>query len=308
MRCARIGWTIALLPLLAGAADNAAMALRPDMFYSSDADGNETQKIGLGWDWRHMDREHWLGLDVQHARFSGDGWSHEEQRVYGHAAGTFGKQVSDDTWRWQFKLGSNGDTALGSASLHTEGPQRREIFFERERLETEAAVARNQMHNFLGAAIDLPFTSHLSSTLLGGYQTFGDGNERVHARANLVFVTVPSIGFSTQLRTRYYHDSEPYTGGYYSPPWYGEALGVLAIRRVIGGYSWRGAVGFGRQRSADEDWKRARLMEFSFETPRRYQSSLRLNLGYTDTPVISDVGSSTNYSYRYVSIEAVIVF
>ena len=57
-------------------------------------------------------------------------------------------------WRWQGRLGTNGHTALGSVTLNTEGPQRRELFFEREALETQAGVERGQMYNIAGAALD----------------------------------------------------------------------------------------------------------------------------------------------------------
>jgi hypothetical protein len=114
------------------AAEESSMAVRPEAFLASDSDGNEVSKTSLSWKWQYSDREHWMGIDVQRARFSGEDWSHEEERVYGRAAGTFGaSEVSDDTWRWQARLGTNGDTALGSISLNTEGPNRREIFFER---------------------------------------------------------------------------------------------------------------------------------------------------------------------------------
>jgi hypothetical protein len=284
------------------------MAVRPEAFLSSDADGNEVQKTSLGWNWRYHDREHWTGLDVQHARFSGDGWSHEEQRVYGRAAGTFGdRKVNDDTWRWQARLGSNGHTALGNITLNTEGPKRREIFFEREALETRAGVERGQMYNFAGAAVDHPLGARASGTALAGLQTFGDGNERIHVRANLVFSVVPEQGLSLQARTRYYHNSEPHLGGYYSPDWYGQALGVLAVRRVMHGYTLRAIAGLGRQRSADESWKRARLAELGFESPRWRQSWVRLVAGYTDTPVANAHGMGS-YSYRYGMLEANIAF
>ncbi|HYU68913.1 MAG TPA: hypothetical protein VEL09_06235, partial [Burkholderiales bacterium] len=63
----------------------------------------------------------------------------------------------------------------------------------------------------------------------------------------------------------------------------------------------------GRQASADEDWKRARLVEFGFETPRWRQSWLRLVAGYTDTPVVTSDGIGS-YSYRYGTLEAVVAF
>ncbi len=302
------GLVLMVIATIGTAAEEASMAVRPEAFLSSDADDNEVRKMSLGWDWRHSDRDHWTGVDVQQVRFSDADWSHSEQRVYGRAASTLGTgAVTDATWRWRVKLGSNGHTALGSIGLNTEGPNRREIFFEREALETRAGVERRQMYNFAGAAFDQPFNTRTSGTVLAGLQTFGDGNERIHLRGNLVFSAVPEQGLSLQVRSRYYHNSDPYLGGYYSPEWYGEALGVLALRRVVHGYTWRGVAGLGRQRNADEGWKRARLLEFGFESPRWRQSWLRLVAGYTDTPVATSSGTGS-YSYRYGMLEAVAVF
>ncbi|NZA27763.1 hypothetical protein H0E84_15395 [Luteimonas sp. SJ-92] len=299
---------LALLPHAPALAEDQFTALRPRVFASSDADGNETWKTSLGWDWTRTDREHWTGVDVEHARFSGDGWSHSEQRAYLNAGGTFGTgETTDDTWRWQARVGSNGDDLIGSASLHTEGPHRRELFVERDLLETRGGTELGRMSTFAGAAIDQPLGGRLSGTLLAGLQDFGDDNLRTHLRGNLVHALLPEQGISLQLRTRYYRNSEPYAGDYYSPEWYGEALGVLALRRVIGGYTWRAAAGIGRQRSADDDWKRARMVQVGLETPRWKQSWLRLDAGYSDTPVATSTGAGS-YSYRYLMLEAVTAF
>lgn len=289
-------------------AEDATGALQPRLQLSSDAEGNDVRKLSLGWDWKRVDREHWLGAEVQHARFSGDGWAHDEQRVYLGAAGVAGQgPVDDDAWRWQARLGSNGHTVLGSASIHTEGPRRREVFFERELLETRAGIERRQMYNFLGAAIDHPFSDRFSGTVLAGVQTFGDSNRRDHLRANLVYAVAPEQGISIQLRNRYYRNSEPYTGGYFSPPWYAETVAAVGVRRVVGGHAWRVIAGSGRQRTADEGWKRARVFELGYESPRWRQSWLRVSAGYSDTPVATSTRSAT-YSYRYLMLESVVAF
>lgn len=295
-------------PAAAARAGEGGSALQPRMQLSSDAEGNEVAKLSLGWDWRRVDREHWTGLEVQHARFAGEGWSHQEQRAYLAAAGVFGQgPVDDDAWRWQARIGSNGHTALGSASMHTEGPRRREVFFERELLETRAGIGRRQMYNFLGAAIDHPFGDRFSGTALAGVQTFGDGNRRDHLRANLVYAVAPGHGLSIQLRNRYYRNSHAYAGGYFSPPWYAETVAALGARRVVGGHAWRLIAGAGRQRTADEGWKRARVLEVGYESPRWRQSWLRVHAGYSDTPVATST-RSTNYSYRYLMVDAVVAF
>jgi hypothetical protein len=277
-------------------------ALRPDAWFSSDAEGNETRKVGLGWDWQRTDLEHWVGLKVEHARFSGDGWSENEQRVYLRAAG------GPEQWRWQAAVGSNGHDLIGNASWFTTDDFRKELFIEREVLETEEGVRRNLVQTYAGAAIDIPFNDRWSATVLGGLQDFGSGdNLRTHARVNLSFLAFPEQGVSVQLRNRYYRNSDPFEGSYYSPDWYRESLGVLAWRRHINGYHLRAAAGWGRQKSAGDDSKRARMIEVWMETPRWKRSWLRAYAGYTDTPVLTNTGRGS-YAYRYFNIEAVVAF
>lgn len=300
------GLVIALvlaMPLgaLAADAEQAQQALRPELWLSSDADDNETQKYGLGWDLRRYDRDHWLGLKLEQARFAGTGWAETEQRLYLRAAG-------GDAWKWRVDAGSNGHDLLGSASVHSEDARRKEFFVEREVLETREGVEHGWVQTFAGAAIDLPMGDRWTATGLVGAQDFGSGdNLRTHVRGNLIFAVAPEQGLSLQLRSRYYRNSDPYEGDYFSPRWYGEALGVLAWRRHWGGYTWRAAAGWGRQRSEDEGSKRARMLEVGLETPPWKQAWLRANAGYKDTPVLNDTGTGS-YAYRYLSLEAVIAF
>ena len=278
-------------------------AVRPEAWYSSDAEGNHTRKLGVGWDWRRRDIEHWVGAKVEHARFSGKGWAENEQRVYLRAAG------GPEAWRWQATVGSNGHDLLGNASWHTTDRFRKELFVEREVLETEEGARRHLVQTFAGGAIDIPFNDRWSATVLGGLQDFGSGdNLRTHARANLSFLVLPEQGLSLQWRNRYYRNSDPYEGSYYSPPWYRESLGVVSWRRYLGeGYHLRAAVGWGRQKSAGDESRRARMAEVWFETPRWKRSWLRAYAGYSDTPVLTNTGRG-RYAYRYVSVEAVVAF
>jgi len=283
--------------------------VRPEAMLSRDAEGNDVRKLSLGWDFWRTDLEHWAGLQVEDAHFSGPGWSHGEQRAYVRGAGTFGAApVTDDTWRWQARAGSNGHALLGSASVHTEGPSRLEAFFERDLVETQAGIRRGQVYDFAAAAIDHAFTERFSGTLLAGAQDFEDGNLRGHLRGNLVYALLPEQGVSVQLRERYFHNDKPRAGDYYSPRQYEQTLGVLALRRVIGGNTWRAVAGYGRQRAAGESSKRARLLELSYESPRWRRSHLKIIAGYTDTPTVTSAGGAGNYNYRYLMLEWVIPF
>lgn len=283
-------------------------AVRLDAFHSSDADGAELGKLGLGWDFSRRDREHWIGLKAEQARFAEHGWSHREQRVYLQAAGTLGDaEVDDDTWRWRVSPGTNGDILLGSAALNTEGPRRRELFIERDLLETRLGVERGQVVTFLGAAIDQPVGSRGSVTGLVGWQDFDDGNQRLHLRGTGVMSVWREQGLSLQLRTRYFRSSRPNLGGYFSPSRYVDVIPAVGWRRWLSGHQLNAVVGIGRQRTGDADWRRARLLQVGYESPRWRDSWVRVDAGYSDTPGTSSV-EGDGYDYRFVRVEAVVAF
>jgi hypothetical protein len=146
---------LAPVPALAQSVDpNAAdrsPAVGADVFYASDADDTELMRVGLNLDWRHRGPEEYLGIRLEKARFnpSGRGWQSDE-RVYLRAADQLGQ------WKWSAQAGTDGDTVLGSASIHDESKFRKEVFLEREILETPQGLDRGIYYTFAGAAIDLP--------------------------------------------------------------------------------------------------------------------------------------------------------
>lgn len=293
--------TLAVLGALAApafAADDAIdQAARADLTVSSDSDGNQTIKAGLGWDWRYAAPDQWSGLQLQRVRFSGRGWSKQEQRAYLSGAGLAGR------WAWEGDIGTNGHRLLGSASIHSDDAYRKEFFVERDVLETRQGIRDGWVQTYAGGALDIPLSERWSATTLAGLQDFGVGsNLRSHLRANLVFALLPQQGISVQLRTRYYHDSQTGEGDYYAPGTYRQALGVLAWRRYIGGTQWYARAGLGRQQSGDDAWRQARLLELGVETPRWKQAWLRLDAGYTDTPALNG-SSDDGYDYRYAQLQ-----
>lgn len=294
--------TLAVLCALAPAAlaqerEQARQAVASEVMASSDSDGNHTTKVSLGWDWRYAAPDQWSGVQVQDADFRGDGWRKREQRVYLAGAGAAG------SWRWEGKLGSNGDRLLGSGSIHSQDPYRKELFVERDVLETRQGVRHGWVQTYAGAALDVPFSDRWSGTVLGALQDFGVGdNLRAHLRAYLIYALLPQQGLSLQLRTRYYHDSHTGEADYYTPGEYRQALGVLAWRRNVGGYQWYARAGLGRQRSGSDAWRQARLLEFGLDTPHWKQAWLRLDAGYSDMPAINGSADS-GYDYRYALLQ-----
>lgn len=279
--------------VLGAAAPAAAQAPPPaigaDIFYSSDAEDTEVLKTGINFDLRHSGPDEYVGFRVERARFRPLGQDRETvERVYIRAADTIGG------WKWNATVGTDGDTVLGSAAIHDEARFRKEFFVEREILETPQGIARGIYYTFAGAAIDLPADDRNIVTLVAGVQPFTGDNVRTHLRATYVHVVEPSWGLTAQLRTRYFHSSEPGEFDYFSPRWYAEVLPVLQMRRFVGGWQLLGAAGYGAQRNSDSKWRSARYFNARVTSPAfREDWAVSGNALYTSTPV----GTGTSYGY-----------
>ena len=282
---------VALLPAcLLGASPqaHAQQAFGTEIFASDDADDTSILKTGLFYDFRHLDSEHYRGIKVEEARFrpfGGD--TMREQRLYYRFADT------GDRWKWNGALGTDGDTWLGSASIHTEEARRQEYFVEREILETPLGLDRGLYYTFLGAAYDLPLDERNILTGLVGVQDFSGDNTRLHLRGRYIRVLKEDWGLSAQLRTRYFHSTEPGEFDYYSPRWYAEAIPTLQLRRFRGGWQYQAAAGWGRQRDSESGWRSARLLEAAITSPKTRDWFFRARVGYSNTPI------NTGYTYDY---------
>lgn len=283
MRMHRLtGLLLAVLPFPA-----LADAVWLDGFHSSDNEDLTVTRLAGSYLWDYADIEHYQGLRVERVRFDGAGYAEEENRLYYRFAGTRGDL------KWNGAIGSNGDSWLGNASVWLDTEARKELFLERERVESRQALANDVYATFVGGAADFPLGERFTLVTLLGLQDFTGDNLRTHARARLVYALQPDWGLTAQLRTRYWRNSDPYEYDYFSPDWYGEALAVLGWRRHVGDYQLQAAIGYGRQRASDRDQDAAELLEFGVTSPKRGPWYFKLTGGYTTTPV------GTNYAYRY---------
>lgn len=251
-------------------------------FYSSDADGTEIAKTALDLDFRHLDSEHYQGLSLELAQFRpfGQPWV-QDHRAY------FRFADSNDRWKWNGRIGSDGNTVLGSASIHNEDARRQEYFVEREIVETPLGLQRGLYSTDVGGAWDLPFDERNVLTTVLGVQDFSGGNVRLHYRGNFIHVVNPDWGLSAQLRVRYFHDSAPNQFDYYSPSWYAQAIPTLQVRRFVSGWRYMAAAGYGVQTdSAASSWHPARLLEASVTSPKDgHDWVFNAAFTYTNTPV-----------------------
>ncbi|HEY8591550.1 MAG TPA: hypothetical protein VIL42_01650 [Sphingomicrobium sp.] len=285
-----LGCAAALFAAPAMAADEPRRgAVGSDLFFSTDAEDTSVIRAGLNLDFVHEGPEKYYGVRVEKAWFEPLGGEREGRtRVYLRAADDKGP------WKWNATIGTDGDTVLGSATIHDEAKFRKELFIEREILETPLGLKRGIYYTFLGAAIDLPADDRNVVTLVGGVQKFTGDNVRTHLRATAVHVFNPDQGLSVQLRTRYFHNSDPREFDYYSPRWYVSAVPVLQIRRfTASGWRYLLAGGVGVQRDADTDWRRSSYFNAQVSTPVRRAWSGNASLLFSETPTTS--GQSYNY-------------
>src|SRR5690606_36846494 len=141
-----------------------------------------------------------------------------------------------DEWKWNIAIGSDGHRFLGSASLFSDSDDRhREVFFERDIVGTETGLSRGLYYSFLGATADFPLGARDTLVGLAGWQDYDGDNDRLHLRGRYIHVVSGEHGLSLQLRARYFRNSKAHESDYYSPRCYGEAMGVIALRRWHGG-------------------------------------------------------------------------
>ena len=265
-----------------------------DVFYSTDADHTEVARAGINLDFGYRDPDHHWGIRLEKAWFNpvGRGWEGRE-RVYLRGAGDL------SAWKWSGQIGTDGHTAIGSASIHDEARFRKEFFLEREILETRQGLDRGIYYTFGGAALDLPVNDRNIITAVAGLQEFTGENLRSHLRANYVHVLKPEWGLSAQLRTRYFHDSVPHEYDYYSPRWYAQVLPVLQMRRTTdSGWRYLVAGGLGSQRDSDSGWRRSSYLTAQVTAPARGKWAGNAAVLFSETP------TTAGQSYNYLQLTA----
>lgn len=262
------------------------------IFYSSDSDATEIVRTAIDFDLRNERDDRRLGVRLEKAWYDPAGTGiRERERIFLQAADIAGN------WNWKARVGTDGDTIIGSVSAHDNSSFRKEVFLERDIVETRQGLDRGIYSTFGGAAIDIPLDERNVFTVLAGVQAFAGDNTRVHLRGNYVHVLKPEWGLSAQLRGRYFHSSNPGEFDYYSPRWYAQILPVAQLRRFVGGWELVGAAGTGVQRDASSDWRQSHYAHLRFRSPRSSENwSVHGEITYTDAPSDS-AGIGEGYSY-----------
>lgn len=268
-----------------------------ELFYASDSDGSEVVRAALNFDLRNAGENDHIGFSIEKAWYRpANGGDESRERAFVTAAGERGK------WQWRARIGSDGDTVIGSIAVNDTRPLRKEFFVERDIVETRQGLQRGIYATFAGAAIDLPAGDRNSFTALVGVQDFTGDNVRLHLRGSYIHILKRDWGLSAQLRGRYFQNSAPREFDYYSPRWFAQVLPVVQVRRFVGGWELVGAAGIGAQRDADSKWRQSRFAQARFRSPiRASRWSVNGGITYSSTPAFTDTSDSA-YSYLQISL------
>ena len=287
----------ALTPLNAQNASATARAEAGDpaggveFWASTDSDHTDVVKLlaRILWDFERPDQ--YQGIAVERAWFRPQGQHvRTENRAYLDFAGDAGAK-----WRWRARVGTNGHNLLGSASLRS-ADWSKELFIEREIVETPLGLDKGIYYTFAGASMDLPAGERDTFNAMAGIQEFTGRNVRLHLRGTFVHVARPKLGLSLQLRTRYFHSTVPHEFDYYSPRAFFQAVPVVQMRRFDrSGWMYLAALGYGAQKATGSRWQAARLADLRIESPARSRKlQAFVQLQYSNNSLNAGAG---NYHY-----------
>ena len=262
-----------------------------ELWTSDDSDKTSVVKLLGRALWQFDGPEQYQGIDLERAWFSPEGQHVRTQtRVYVDLAGGKGSP-----WQWATRIGTNGDTILGSASVRS-SDWSKELFVEREVVETPRGLDQGIYYTFAGASADLISRGADTFNALAGIQKFTGRNDRFHLRATYVHVLEPKLGLSLQLRARYFHSTVPGEFDYYSPRDFVQLIPVVQVRRHShSGWMYLVAVGYGAQKATASSWQAARLADLRVESPvtaKNLQTFAQLQ--YSNNSLI---GAAGNYNY-----------
>ncbi len=267
-----------------------------ELWSSTDSDKTDVVKVLGRALWNFEGGDEFQGIAIERAWFRPQGGrARKQDRIY--------LELADDLagkWLWRTRLGTDGDTVIGSATLRA-SDWSKEFFIEREIVETPRGIDEGIYYTFVGASFDFPASEQDVFNGMFGIQEFTGTNERLHIRGSYVHVLKPEIGLSAQLRGRFFHSTSPGEFDYYSPSNFVQLLPVVQMRRFDGdGWMYLVALGYGAQKATGSQWQDARLADVRIESPaslRKLQAFGQLQ--YTNSSLSGAAGD-----YHYVMARA----
>lgn len=299
---------VALAFVLAGAAHAQSSATLGNVDVSSDTDGFHATRVRAGGLYPYGSYLDHFGVAVQSTRYSQSGWSRDAGGVVA-------------LWRGQDAAtlaGINAEAGVVQVAGHTRGvgdvtwglrPAANtgvELIAAGDLVATQKAIDRAIAYGFFAASVEQTFAERFTAIGLAGYQTFTDGNDRVHLRARLIWQAVPEYGLNVQLRWRQFDSrKDDVEGAYFNPDRYRQWQVAAGMRRRFGSWLWIGALGAGRETINGDDTHPVRVAEIRGEGALTDKLRLALyatynrSTGYVDSP---------DYSYRQVGVTLIYPF
>lgn len=257
-------WTVPLKAQDAKAASrDGSPSAGLELWSSTDSDGTDVIKLLVRGAWRDSGPYRYSGLAVEKVWLRPQGQqTRQDSRIYADLADSAGDELL-----WRARIGTDGHSWLGSAGLRTKDWSK-ELFLEREIVETARGIDERIYYTFVGGSFDVPLSEKRTLTVAGAVQAFTGRNERLHIRASYVQVVKPDLGLSVHLRGRYFHSTAPGEFDYYSPRNFVQILPVVQMRRFTrSGWMLLAAAGYGGQKATGSEWQSARLADIRFESP-----------------------------------------
>jgi hypothetical protein len=301
-------WVVAALAFVLAVAAHAEPAALGNMDVSSDTDGFHAARVRIGGLYPYGSYLDHFGVAIQTTRYSQSDWSRNAGGVVG-------------LWRDQDPrtlAGINAEAGVVQVAGHTRGvgdvtwglrpaPDTGvELIAAGDLVGTQKAIDRAIAYGFLAASVEHTFAERFTAIGLAGYQSFTDGNDRVHLRARLIWQAVPDYGVNVQLRWRQYESRrEDVDGAYFNPDRYRQWQAALGMRRRLGSWVWTGSLGAGRETINGTDTHPVRLAEIRGEGALTDRLRLALyaiysrSTGYVDSP---------DYAYRQVGLTLIYPF
>ena len=302
-------WVLAALALLLALNAHAeAPAALGNFDVSSDTDGFHAARTRIGGLYPYGSYVDHFGVAVQTTRYSQSDWSR-------NVAGVVGLWRNQDP---KTLAGINAEAGVVQVAGHTRGvgdvtwglrlePDTGvELIAAGDLVGTQKAIERAIAYGFFAASVEHTFAERFTAIGLAGYQSFTDGNDRVHLRARLIWQAVPEYGVNVQLRWRQYESrKDDVDGAYFNPERYRQWQAALGMRRRFGSWVWIGSLGAGRETINGTDTHPVRVAEVRGEGALTDRLRLALyalysrSTGYVDSP---------DYSYRQAGITLIYPF
>lgn len=234
-----------------------------EVWSSTDSDETEVVKVLGRALWHFEGRDEFQGIAIERVWFKPQGQrARKHERIYFDLADDL-----DGKWLWRTRIGTDGHTIVGSVTVR-DSTWAREVFVEREIIETQRGVDEGLYYTLVGGSLDIPASERDVFNAMVGVQEFTGKNERLLVRGSYVRVIEPKKGLSAQLRGRYFYSTSPGEFDYYSPRHFIQLLPVVQLRRFdSAGWMYLVAIGYGVQKANGTRWQDARLVDVRVESP-----------------------------------------